>query len=103
MLIDTSEDDENSSIEAEALYAVKRIKALMTDENPYYVYDTDLSDYRRIQYGDIAILTRTLTGWADTFVNVLLDNDIPAMAETAQQYFKVREIKGTYKSAYMHR
>lgn len=65
----------------------------MTDENPYYVYDTDLSDYRRIQYGDIAILTRTLTGWADTFVNVLLDNDIPAMAETAQQYFKVREIK----------
>ena len=93
VLIDTSEDDENSSIEAEALYAVKRIKALMTDENPYYVYDTDLSDYRRIQYGDIAILTRTLTGWADTFVNVLLDNDIPAMAETAQQYFKVREIK----------
>lgn len=93
VLIDTSKDDENSSIEAEALYAVKRIKALMTDENPYYVYDTDLSDYRRIQYGDIAILTRTLTGWADTFVNVLLDNDIPAMAETAQQYFKVREIK----------
>lgn len=93
VLIDTSGDDENSSIEAEALYAVKRIKALMTDENPYYVYDTDLSDYRRIQYGDIAILTRTLTGWADTFVNVLLDNDIPAMAETAQQYFKVREIK----------
>lgn len=93
VLIDTSEDDENSNIEAEALYAVKRIHALMTDKNPYYVYDTDISDYRRIQYSDIAILTRTLTGWADTLVNVLLDNDIPAMAETAQQYFKVREIK----------
>ncbi len=93
VLIDTSNDDENSNVEAEAMYAVKRIHNIMSDKKTYYVYDTDISDYRRIRYSDIAILTRTLTGWADTIVNVLLDNDIPAMAETAQQYFKVREIK----------
>lgn len=93
VIIDTANDDENSNIEAEALYAVKRIEELMSQDKPYYVFDTDISDYRKIQYNDIAILTRTLSGWADTIVNVLLDNDIPAMAETAQQYFKVREIK----------
>ncbi len=93
VLIDTSNDDENSNVEAEAMYAVRRIHDLMSDKKAYYVYDADISDYRRICYSDIAILTRTLTGWADTMVNVLLDNDIPAMAETAQQYFKLREIK----------
>ena len=65
----------------------------MSKDEPYYVFDTDLSDYRRIQYKDIVILTRTLSGWADTIVNILLDRDIPAMADTAQQYFKLREIK----------
>lgn len=93
VLIDTSEDDENSSIEAEAMYMAERIKKFMSKDEPYYVFDTDLSDYRRIQYKDIVILTRTLSGWADTIVNILLDMDIPAMADTAQQYFKLREIK----------
>lgn len=93
VLIDTSEDDENSSIEAEAMYMAERIKKFMSKDEPYYVFDTDLSDYRRIQYKDIVILTRTLSGWADTIVNILLDRDIPAMADTAQQYFKLREIK----------
>ena len=93
VLIDTSEDDENSSIEAEAMYMAERIKKFMSKDEPYYVFDTDLSDYRRIQYNDIVILTRTLSGWADTIVNILLDRDIPAMADTAQQYFKLREIK----------
>lgn len=93
VLIDTSEDDENSSIEAEAMYMAERIKKFMSKDEPYYVFDTDLSDYRRIQYKDIVILTRTLSGWADTIVNILLDRDIPAMADTSQQYFKLREIK----------
>lgn len=93
VIIDASEEEERSGVETEAAYMVKRIRGFMSEDEPCYVYDTDISDYRRIQYSDIAILTRTLTGWADTIVNVLLDNDIPAMADTAQQYFKVREIK----------
>lgn len=93
VIIDTAEDEENSNIEAEAKYTAERIKELMSKENPYYVYDADEDAYRKLEYSDIAVLTRTLTGWADTFVNILLDNGIPAMADTAREYFKVREIK----------
>ena len=64
VLIDTSEDDEKQQHRSRGIIRREAHKGSMTDENPYYVYDTDLSDYRRIQYGDIAILTRTLTGWA---------------------------------------
>ena len=93
VLVDMSGDEDGDGIRAEARYAALRIRELMSEDNAYYVYDADLEDYRRIKYGDIVILTRTLTGWADVLVNELLDCGVPAMADTAQQYFKLREIK----------
>ncbi len=92
-LIDMSGDEDGDGIRAEARYAALRIRELMSEDKAYYVYDADIEDYRRIKYGDIVILTRTLTGWADVLVNELLDCGVPAMADTAQQYFKLREIK----------
>ena len=86
-------EEDGDGIRAEARYAALRIRELMSEDNAYYVYDADLEDYRRIKYGDIVILTRTLTGWAEVLVNELLDCGVPAMADTAQQYFKLREIK----------
>ena len=88
-----SGDEDGDGIRAEARYAALRIRELMSEDNANYVYDADLEDYRRIKYGDIVILTRTLTGWADVLVNELLDCGVPAMADTAQQYFKLREKK----------
>lgn len=58
-----SGDEDGDGIRAEARYAALRIRELMSEDNAYYVYDADLEDYRRIKYGDIVILTRTLTGW----------------------------------------
>lgn len=49
--------------------------------------------YRRIRYSDIVILTRTVSGWADTFVNVLMNEDIPAYCDASEGYFDVREVK----------
>lgn len=58
------------------------------------VYDKNAENgYRRIRYSDIVILTRTVSGWADTFVNVLMNEDIPAYCDASEGYFDVREVK----------
>ena len=58
------------------------------------VYDKRVSGgYRKIRYSDIVILLRTVTGWADTFVNELMNNGIPAYSDASSGYFNVREIK----------
>lgn len=37
------------------------------------VYDADENVYRPAEYRDIVILTRSVTGWADTFADALMD------------------------------
>ncbi len=37
------------------------------------VYDSDENIYRSAEYRDIVILTRSVTGWADTFADALMD------------------------------
>ena len=37
------------------------------------VYDSDENIYRPAEYRDIVILTRSVTGWADTFADALMD------------------------------
>ena len=58
------------------------------------VYDKNVQgNYRKIRYSDIVVLTRTVTGWADTFVNVLMSRGIPAYSDACAGYFNVREIQ----------
>ena len=48
------------------------------------MYDADENVYRPAEYRDIVILTRSVTGWADTFADALMDRGIPAIL-TRQQ------------------
>lgn len=58
------------------------------------VYDKNADGgYRTLRYSDIVILTRTVSGWAESFVNTLMSRDIPAYSDTSQGYFSVREIQ----------
>lgn len=58
------------------------------------VYDkNEPGNYRRIRYSDIVVLTRTVSGWADSFVNILMRRGIPAFSDTSEGYFNVREIQ----------
>ena len=82
--------------ELEAQAVAERINELMAgkDNRSYMVYDKRVSGgYRKIRYSDIVILLRTVTGWADTFVNELMNNGIPAYSDASSGYFNVREIK----------
>ncbi len=82
--------------ELQAMAIAHKIKKLMQgkDGKPYLVYDKKSPlGYRKIRYSDIVILLRTVTGWADTFVDVLMNQDIPAYSDASTGYFNVREIK----------
>lgn len=88
---------EQSDRELEAAAAAGIIARLMQpkeDGSYYTVYDKNVQgDYRPIRYSDIVILTRAVSGWADTFVNVLMNKGIPAYCDASEGYFDVREVK----------
>lgn len=81
--------DENIR-EAEARMVGGRIKALVGREQ---VYDRELGGYRRVQYRDIVILLRSVTGWAESFLAVLSDMGIPAYTGTRSGYFSAVEVQ----------
>ena len=82
--------EEYNKRELEALVAVKRIREL-TDPNTGLLLSNG-NEVRRCEYRDIVILLRTMTGWAETFVEVLGSQKIPAHAETQTGYFKTPEV-----------
>ena len=93
-LNDTDEDEQEIiDRELEAKEIAVRIKQLINPDSGQKVYDSKINAYRQAQYKDIIILTRTVRGWADTFVNVLMSSGIPAFSDTASGYFNTREIK----------
>lgn len=79
--------------EVEALQIAREIEGLMGQEPPMQVYDKALDGVRNLQYKDIVILLRTMTGWSETFVNVLKDHSIPVFSNTATGYFDTLEIQ----------
>jgi len=93
---DTDEDEDEQEIigrELEAKEIAIRIKQLTNPDSGQKIYDSKLNAYRQAQYKDIVILTRTVSGWADTFVKVLMNSGIPAFSDTASGYFNTKEIK----------
>ncbi len=81
--------EEKSLVQAEALAVVKRIREL---KNSNFTVG---SDSRPVEYGDIVILLRTMSGWSETFLEVFAEQGIPAYADTSAGYFKTFEIKKT--------
>ena len=75
--------------ELEAKVIAARIHELMGVQK---VWDKKLEKMRDVTYSDIVILTRSLTGWADTIVRILKEEGIPAYAESKEGYFATLEI-----------
>ena len=68
--------------------------AEMTDrENGLIGWDKAQSQYRRARFGDMVVLLRSTAGWADVFVNVLMNEGIPAHAESRTGYFDTPEVE----------
>lgn len=57
------------------------------------VLDRETGQYRPVRYGDIVILLRTVSGWAETFGEVLGDMGIPCVTGSQKGYFSAVEIR----------
>ena len=92
---ETTEPDDESldSVELEAKLAAVRIRELTDPEHGMDIYDGALGDYRKAGYKDIVILLRTVTGWAEKFVDVLASENIPSTAEMSAGFFDTLEIR----------
>ncbi|MDF2871832.1 MAG: hypothetical protein K0R05_3407 [Anaerocolumna sp.] len=86
------EAEEYTARELEALAIAARIKELVHPEKGLLVQDKKTGGLRRAMYGDIAILLRSMTGWADIFSDTLSAEGIIAHTETQTGYFKTLEI-----------
>jgi len=94
LLADTADADEDAdNRETEARLVAAEIKRLTDPVSGISVWDRKTKSYRRAGYSDIVILLRTQKGWAETFVNTLTGEGIPAYAETNTGYFDTVEVK----------
>lgn len=96
VLVVAKSEDERESSALEAMRVCNMIEELVhpTDKIVHVVYDKTITGgYRPIRYSDIVILSKTITGVADTFVDILMSQGIPAYCDTSEGYFNVREVK----------
>lgn len=92
VLIEQKSDEltvEKKSLEAAVIG--EKIRRMVQGENPVYVQGKH--GYRQMTYADVAILLRSVTGWAEEFVGVLNDMGIPAFADTRTGYFTSLEVE----------
>lgn len=89
-------DEENAdftSREIEAKLIAGRIRELTDQETGLWVWDKRKEGYRLAEYGDMVILLRSISGWSEAFVNILMNEGIPAYAETKTGYFNTTEVE----------
>jgi ATP-dependent helicase/nuclease subunit A len=87
------DEEEATSKELEARAIAKKINELINNDKPYLVVDSITKEYRPARYNDIVILLRSISGWTETFVDVLSEEGIPAYADTSAGYFSTVEIR----------
>ncbi len=79
--------------ELEALAIAKKIEEMTHSETGLKIYDKTLEKERVVRYSDIVILLRSMSGWAEDFVQTLTSKGIPAYAQERTGYFSAKEIQ----------
>ncbi len=93
-LDETAADFTSRELEAKVIAA--KIRELTDPVSGLLIWDKKLGDrgsYRRAGYKDMVILLRSLSGWAEDFVSVLMNEGIPACAERKTGYFTAMEVE----------
>lgn len=75
-------------VQKEAIVAVKLIRENLGKP----IWDSKLKKERPLQKKDIVILMRSVQNWAQTFYDVLMDQNIPAYIDSSDGYFDTIEI-----------
>lgn len=82
-----------TSKEVEAKLIARRIRELTDEETGLLIWDKEEQCYRTARYQDMVILLRSVSGWTDSFLNVLTQEGIPAFADTGTGYFDTIEVE----------
>lgn len=93
-----SDDEENeereySKREKEAFACAGKIKEYLAGLTVQGKDEKGAPCLRPCRYGDIVVLLRTMSGFAEVFAKVLTEQGIPAVSDTQSGYFNVPEIK----------
>lgn len=89
LLLDRTDTGDEDARRAEARVIARRIRELVRNGA---VIDRETGRYRRVQYRDIVILTRSIRGWAEDFAAVLAEEGIPAYSVSREGYFETYEV-----------
>ena len=89
LLLDREDTGKADARKSEARMIARRIRELMRNG---VVIDKASGRYRKIQYRDIVILTRSIRGWAEDFSAVLAEEGIPAYSVSREGYFETYEV-----------
>lgn len=87
-LLEDSDLSDKKLLEAKVL--AERIKKLIKEQK---VTDKSSGELRQARYSDIVILLRSLSGWADRFVEILSEEGIPAHTISSTGYFSATEVQ----------
>ena len=75
--------------ELEALAIAQRIRDMVGRDQ---IVDSATGTYRPVEFGDIVVLLRTASGWAETFSQIFESVGIPAYTSAKTGYFSALEI-----------
>ncbi len=92
LMIEKDTDDARelgSARELEAVLAADRIRGMVGRE---WITDETTGDRRKIRYGDIVILLRSIRGWSEVFTRVLKERKIPSVSISRVGYFSAPEV-----------
>lgn len=87
-LLEDTEFSDKKTLEAKIV--AEEIRHLMKTQP---VTDKATGELRAARYSDIVILLRSLSGWADSLVEVLNENGIPAHTVSSTGYFSTVEVQ----------
>jgi len=93
---DTEEDSDDAVYtkkEIEARAIARKIRELVNPDTGLLLYDGNPKSHRHATYRDIVILLRSMSNWSEIFVNTLMQEGIPAYADTGTGYFQTLEIR----------
>ena len=79
--------------ELEAKMIARRIREITDPDRGLLVWDKKLGGYRPARYRDMVILLRSTAGWTETLLAVLMNEGIPAYAESRMGYFNTLEVE----------
>ncbi len=89
---DNEEEAVYTKKELEARAIANKIRELTKPDSGMLVFDQKAKKHRPAELRDIVILLRSMTGWSEVFVNTLMQEGIPAYADTGTGYFQTLEI-----------